>query len=236
MRNLPTPSFNPISPDFATSQLLARGQAELAEAGAEKILEWVSDTFGSQVAFAPSWEEEDTVIHSLFEQAGISIHTMESIHRLLLPETWTPLAPHETVCQTFDGRVASAELWARFHLEHQCKIHEALIARYPLWIVSARRAQGCLLENMSIFSWIERFGVFRVAPLANWQTEQVRERVRQYKMKSRHRLPAWLESGIPSRASQHSDGNETMETQTPKLEKGPVMINLIDNLEDAARK
>lgn len=196
MYKLPIPSFTPVFPEPTVSDLLAFWQVELENMPAEHILKWTFDTFASQVAFAPSWTEEDSVINALLEQRLDSVPTAELIYDLLLPETWMPLESHETIQATFDGRSASAGLWARFHMEHLCKRHEKIIGRYQAWIVSARREQHAALAHMPVLSWNERFGILRIAPLAHWPNGNADQKIRHIKTPSSDPFPAWEENCI----------------------------------------
>ncbi len=168
MRNLPTPLFEPIRPDAQIQQFIDFWQPELEKQSSKSILSWAIDSYGDGVAFASSWDEGDAVLCSLFEKLSFLLPVVDLIHHLLLPERWTPLSTKEMQQKTFDGRAASAGLWARFHVEHCCKRNESTIRRYPLWIVAARRDQDAALREMPILSWDERFGVLRLAPLARW--------------------------------------------------------------------
>lgn len=178
MRHLPLPLFTAIEPGLAVREILACWQRELETFDAEQILQWAFETFGHDVAFAPSWREEDIIIHSLLEKRSPRIRIVDCIHGLLLSETWASPEPHESA-KNFDGRKASAALWSRFHKEHLCKMHETTISTCKAWIVSARREQAAQLEDMPILSWNARFGVFRIAPLAQWRKENVQKIVRQ---------------------------------------------------------
>lgn len=179
MNKLPTPLFNPVLPDSAACKLLADWQNKLEQCSGERVLQWSVDTFGSQIAFASSWSEEDRVIDTLLAAGIGSIPVIDQVHTLLLPETWVPIPPWEKAHATFDGRAASAGLWNRFQVEHSCKKYEQTMRRHRAWIVSARQTQDAVLENMPILSWNERFGVFRIAPLAHWSDEKVGAFLRQ---------------------------------------------------------
>lgn len=173
MYKLPTPLFAPIVLSPALRHLLDFWQTELEKLDSESIIQWTFDTFGMSIAFAPSWSEEDDVLGSMLGKSLELIPVVDYIHDLLLPETWTPLKQHEMTQSTFDGRAASAELWARFQVELLCKKHERTIGRYQTWLVSTRREQNSVFEKMPILSWSERFGVFRIAPLAHWSSDRI---------------------------------------------------------------
>lgn len=177
MRNLQTPIYDPILPDSETRKLLDFWTIELEKLGAEHILQWAFDTFGSELAFAPSWNEEDGVVCSLLERVSCRPSLVETIYPLLHPEKWAPLIPKESKDKTFDGRAASAAIWARFRIEHLCKRNENTIRRYRAWIVPTIREDAPTLTQMPILSWIERFGVLRIAPLARWKKHCIHEKL-----------------------------------------------------------
>lgn len=158
-------------------ELLIFWRPELEKSCPEYIIPWAFDTFGSDVAFAPSWNEEDVMIHSLFDRTGVKVPIVEFIHDLLSPEKWAPLSPEEATRKTFDGRSASAALWERFHVEHRCKKSETTVRQYRAWIVSDRRSEDPALNQMPVLSWNERFGVFRIAPLARCRVECLRKKL-----------------------------------------------------------
>ena len=166
MKNLPTPLFEPIRPDAQIRQFIDFWQPELEKQDSEHILSWAIESYDDGIAFASSWGEGDAILCSFFDKLSFLLPVVDLIHHLLLPERWAPLTPEETRHQTFDGRAASAGLWARFHVEHCCKRNESTIRQYPLWIVAVRRDQEEALREMPVLSWDERFGVLRLAPLA----------------------------------------------------------------------
>ena len=178
MRNLLTPLYEPLLPDPETRQSMDFWERELEKLCSEYILRWAIETYGTKVAFASSWGVGDDIIRSLFEKLAFQIPVVDRIHHLLLPEGWVPLASEETRNKTFDGRSASAALWARFTMEHFCKQRESTIRCYPVWIVAARRDQDPAFQNMPILSWIERFGVLRIAPIARWRHHCIEEEIR----------------------------------------------------------
>ena len=183
--------------------------------------------FGSQLAFAPSWKDEDAVIRSLLEKVPGDIPVEDGIHTLLLPEIWTQLPSHEAVSKVFDGRKASVNFWARFNMEYMCKLYEKIVGRYRAWIVSTRREHDVLLGKMPVLSWNERFGVFRIAPLAHWGTESIQAKVRQYPAATTEPQCTWNDGGIASRRLESP--NEIMNTwnRTDAAEYAVVMAELI---------
>lgn len=196
MYNLPTPQFTPIKPDSDKNAMLCFWREELEKFGTESILQWSIDTFGPQVAFAPSWSEEDEVIGALLEKMSCRIPAIDRIHTLLLSEAWAPLEPHEIAAATFDGRKAGAGLWARFHQEHLCKIYEEKVVQYKAWIVPVRRDQESVFKHMPILSWNERFGVFRIAPLAACRKEKIQNRIRRIRETIADRFEDRIENEI----------------------------------------
>lgn len=180
MRQLPTPLFTPIKADSLSRSVLSFWQVELERYDPERILQWTMKMFGFQTAVASAWCDEDAAIQSLLEKNHCRLRAVDRMHPLLLHETWAPLSPGEAARETFDGRTAGPALWARFHVEHLCKRYEKTIRRYRTWIVPARREQDAALATIPVLSWSERFGVFRVAPLACCRTKDVRERIRRH--------------------------------------------------------
>lgn len=178
MRNLRTPLFDPLPPDPETRRILDFWKHEVEKLCSENILHWAVETYGTGIAFASSWDDGDAVVCSMLEKLSFSFPIVDNIHNLLLPETWAPLTPKEAENKVFDGRTASTALWSRFTTEHFCKRQESTIRRHPVWIVAARRDQEPGLERMPILSWIERFGVLRIAPLARWRQCGIQEKLR----------------------------------------------------------
>lgn len=176
MRNLSTPLFEPIRPDPGTEQFINFWKIKLEQLSAEHILAWAVETYGNQVAFASSWSESDDIICSLFERFSCTLPVVSMIYHLLLPEIWPPLSPEEMRHETFDGRTASEELWARFRVENCCKRNKSTICQYPMWIVATRRDQDAAFRYLPVLSWNERFGVLRLAPFVRWSHEAIREK------------------------------------------------------------
>lgn len=173
MRNLPTPLYEPILPDPETEKKLGFWKRELEKMCSKHILNWSFKVFGSDLAFASSWNKEDGVIFSFLERMLCRLPSMELIHYLLLPEIWTPLEPEDAEAKTFDGRKADEALWDRYDIECLCKRNEAVVKRYRAWIVPTLRVENPALADMPVLSWVERFGVLRIAPLARWRKNSV---------------------------------------------------------------
>lgn len=151
---------------------------ELEKMSSIQILQFVAETFRRKAAFATSSCMEDSVVGFLLEKIKKSLIFMDDIAHLLLPELWASTDFHETNQEVVYGRSAGNAMWSLCPLDYQCQRHEHEIGRYAVWIVGTRREQHPAFARMPIIEWNERFGVFRIAPLARWNERSIKDIIR----------------------------------------------------------
>ena len=157
---------------------LAHVDKELAHASPGEILAWTFGRFGSDVAFACSFEDTallhmihevapDTEVIFLDTQAHFS-ETLDFLNRLEVE--W-----NLNVTRTQVGSEASQ--WP-CGSERCCELRKveplsrALSAR-AAWLTSVKRVDAPTRAHMSIVQWDDKFGLVKVNPLATWTDEDV---------------------------------------------------------------
>lgn len=175
MHNLSTPAYTPRNPSRSQVEFMNVWKERLEHCTFEESLQWAVETCRPQLAYATSMLMEDSIVYDMLRNIVWDVSAVDFVSQLLMPELWAPLTPEEMEPKTFDGLKASEALWERFGIEQLCKRYELSMRQYDVWIVGAHRDQDPRLERMSTVDWLDRFGVIRIAPLADFDIQAVED-------------------------------------------------------------
>jgi phosphoadenosine phosphosulfate reductase len=167
--------------------LAERGAADLGEASAAEVLDWVAQHFGrAEVAVTSSMA--DGVLPHLVSQhvPGVDVLFLDTGYHF--DET---LATRDEVADTLDVRVRSltaettvAEQDARFgpRLHDRdpdlcCAMRKvaplrSALARYEVWITGVMREESAGRADTPLIAWNEKHGVVKVNPMAAWTADE----------------------------------------------------------------
>ena len=161
---------------------------DLEAASAAEVVAWATQTFGSTVALACSFQKEESVLLDLLFEADPAGRAFALDTDLLFPETYDLLAQVEAKYST------KVERWRGPSLTEQAAEHgEALWKRDPslccairkigplkegltglsAWITGIRRDQSPARANAKKVEWDEQFGLVKINPLADWSDKDV---------------------------------------------------------------
>ena len=167
--------------------LAERGAAELGEASAEEVLDWVAQHFDrAQVAVTSSMA--DGVLPHLVSRhvPGVDVLFLDTGYHFA--ET---IGTRDEVAQSLDVRVRSieaertvaeqdAEFGPRLHdrdpnlccaMRKVAPLRSAL-ARYEVWITGVMREESASRADTPLIAWNEKNGVVKVNPMAAWTADE----------------------------------------------------------------
>lgn len=170
-------------------QQIAEVQAEAEGWGAERVLVWAFERFGSRVAVSSAFGAEGMAlinmasgIHKdfrlftvdtefLFQETYALMDQVEQRYGIAIERVFPLLTPNE---QT---RVHGEALWKR-NPDQCCNLRKVEPLRRKLsqldaWITSIRRDQTAARAGIRKIEWDEKFGLVKVNPLADWTSKQV---------------------------------------------------------------
>ncbi len=161
---------------------------DLEAASAAEVVAWATQTFGSGVALACSFQKEESVLLDYLFAADRSARVFALDTDLLFGETYELLATVEakyaTTVERWRGPSVDAqaaqhgpELWKR-DPSQCCAIRKIGPLRDGLsgldaWITGIRRDQSPARATAKKVEWDEQFGLVKINPLADWSDKDV---------------------------------------------------------------
>jgi phosphoadenosine phosphosulfate reductase len=162
---------------------------ELSDASAAEILQRAAERFPGRTVLTCSWQRTSSVLAHLIASGSLDVRIVEVDTGLLFPETHEvrdrlierlgisveTLRPRRTVAeQALDQ---GAELWLRdpdacCGLRKVAPLERALEGA-DAWVSGLRRSSGGERSTVRPFSFDEKRGVIKVAPLWRWSSEEV---------------------------------------------------------------
>jgi len=178
---LPTSQYREAPP-------LTRSPDELEALGAEELLVWASTEFGATLCLTCSWQKQSSVLVHMVASlphrpAIVELDThlffresYETRDRLVERYDLALLRPHiPTIAE--QHRSEGPNLWETnpdrcCHVRKVEPLIEAL-APFSAWISGIRRDQSPSRATIRKVQWSERYGVWKIHPLADWDERRV---------------------------------------------------------------
>lgn len=167
--------------------LALEGERRLADASAEKIVEWAVEQFGPRLAVACSMAEAvlphmvSTVmpgVEVLFIDTGYhfpeTIATRDEVARRL-PLTVVDVTPRRTVAEQdaeFGDRMHSWDPVQCCEMRKVAPLKQAL-TRYEAWATGLRREDSPLRKDTATVHWDAKNALVKVNPLAAWTQDDL---------------------------------------------------------------
>ena len=166
-------------------QIVARAAEDLADASADDILRWATETFGERICVTSSMTDA-VIIHMASAIApGIDVvfldtgyHFAETIGTrdavsAVYPVNLINVTPSRTVAEQ------DAELGPRLYGRNPdlcCYLRkveplERALSRYDAWITGVRRDETVERRDASVVEWDGRREMVKVNPIAGWSAE-----------------------------------------------------------------
>lgn len=162
----------------------------------EKILEWAFTTFGNEVAISSAFGVEGMVLIDMASRLhkGFRLFTLDT--EFLFPETYNLMDQVEerygvTIERAYSllspeeqERTHGPLLWQR-DPDQCCNLRKVEPLRRKLnelqaWITSIRRDQTAARANVGKIEWDNKFGLVKINPIADWNSKQVWQYIRQH--------------------------------------------------------
>jgi phosphoadenosine phosphosulfate reductase len=162
---------------------------ELSDASAAEILQRAAERFPGRTVLTCSWQRTSSVLAHLIASQSLDVRIVEVDTGLLFPETHEvrdrlierlgisveTLRPRRTVAEQAIDQ--GAELWLRdpdacCGLRKVAPLERALEGA-DAWVSGLRRSSGGERSTVRPFSFDEKRGVIKVAPLWRWSSEDV---------------------------------------------------------------
>ncbi|HSL63042.1 MAG TPA: phosphoadenylyl-sulfate reductase [Gaiellaceae bacterium] len=148
---------------------------------AEDVLRWASDEFGDGLCLTCSWQRQSSVLVHMVSELGLDVDVIELDTLVLFPETY---ATRDALVERYGLRLRSVRpvdppdrLWET-DPDACCGIRkvrplERALAGYDAWITGIRREQSPTRAGARKLEWSERYGVWKVQPLVDWDAKRV---------------------------------------------------------------
>jgi phosphoadenosine phosphosulfate reductase len=155
---------------------------------AEGILRWATEEFGDRVCLTCSWQKQSSVLVHMVSELDLDIDVIELDTHLFFKETYETrerlveryglrLVRPQVITVAEQHRREGPNLWER-HPDRCCHIRKVeplvrALEPYDAWVSGVRRDQSPSRANLRKLESSERYGVWKIQPLADWSEEDV---------------------------------------------------------------
>ena len=156
---------------------------------AEDALRWAAAEFGDRLCLTCSWQRQSSVLVHMVSELGVDIDVIELDTQILFRETYETrdrlAARYGLRLITQPPRLTLAEqavveapnLWET-DPDRCCHIRkveplERALEPYDAWITGIRREQSPTRAGAQRVEWSERYGVWKIQPLVDWDAMRV---------------------------------------------------------------
>jgi phosphoadenosine phosphosulfate reductase len=148
---------------------------------AEEVLRWAYGEFGSRMCLTCSWQRQSSVLVHLVSELRLDVDVVELDTQVLFPETYgtrdrlveryglelksfRPVDPIDRLWETDPDRCCGIR---------KVEPLERALRGYDAWITGIRREQSPTRAGAQKVEWSERYGVWKVQPLVDWNAKRV---------------------------------------------------------------
>jgi phosphoadenosine phosphosulfate reductase len=155
---------------------------------AEDILRWAYEQYGSEMCLTCSWQRQSSVLVHMVSELGLDVPVVELDTELFFKETYDTrdrlveryglrLERPEVISVAEQAVREGHNLWER-DPDRCCHIRkveplERALEPYKAWITGIRREQALTRANAQKVEWSERYGVWKIQPLVDWDSKRV---------------------------------------------------------------
>jgi phosphoadenosine phosphosulfate reductase len=166
----------------------AVGFPDLEAQSAEDVIRWAHAQFAARLCLTCSWQKQSSVLVHMVAELGLEIDVVELDTHLFFRETYETrerlvrryglkLIRPEILTVADQHREEGPNLWER-DPDRCCHIRKVeplirALAPYEAWISGIRRDQSPSRAGMARVERSERYGVWRIHPLADWDERAV---------------------------------------------------------------
>ncbi len=170
-----------LSPEAAAPRRsLAPGQGTEG-LSAEEVLELALAEHHPRMALACSFQKEEAVLVHMLGKLAPDPRVFTIDTGVLFPETyaaWRELEQRTGVkVEVIDAPSPSGRSWSadRCCADHKVAALETMLGSLDAWITGVRREQSPTRANAPKVGWDDRWGLWKVSPLADWSEDRVWE-------------------------------------------------------------
>ncbi|HLM33380.1 MAG TPA: phosphoadenylyl-sulfate reductase [Gaiellaceae bacterium] len=161
---------------------------EIEAMPAEEVLRWAYDEFGDRLCLTCSWQKQSSVLVHLVSELGLGIDVIELDTHLFFKETYET---REALVARYDLNLIRPEIITVAEQHNQegpnlwesdpdrcCHIRKVepliqVLEPYDAWVSGIRRDQSPSRANARKVERSERYGVWKIQPLADWDEDRV---------------------------------------------------------------
>lgn len=169
------PFCKSMGPNLLQKTLLKHWRYEWNKLTVSQMFESIQDIFSIGYAMTPQDCIADGVLAFFLDKSSLFVPASEHLYNVLMPELWSSMETEnfDLADSCFPGM--SNDRLVQMALENECKRHAQEIQKQEAWLVSATRETHPAFANLELIDWNDRFGVFRIAPLAFWNSNAVKQ-------------------------------------------------------------
>jgi phosphoadenosine phosphosulfate reductase len=148
---------------------------------AEELLRWASAEFGDHLCLTCSWQRQSSALVHMVSELGLEVDVVELDTLVLFPETYETrdrlVERYGLELKSFRPIDPPDRLWET-DVDGCCHVRkveplERALAGYDAWITGIRREQSPSRANARKVEWSERYGVWKIQPLVDWDAKRV---------------------------------------------------------------
>jgi phosphoadenosine phosphosulfate reductase len=172
----------------STSLRLSLTEAELETLPAEDVLRWAAEEFGGRLCLSCSWQKQSSVLVHMVSELGLDMDFVELDTQLFFKESYETrerlveryglsLIVPEVITIAEQHKREGPNLWET-NPDRCCHIRKVeplirVLEPYDAWISGIRREQSPSRAGAKKVERSERYGVWKVQPLADWSEKDV---------------------------------------------------------------
>jgi phosphoadenosine phosphosulfate reductase len=155
---------------------------------AEELVRWAAEEHGDKLCLTCSWQKQSSVLVHMVAELELDIDVIELDTQLFFRESYETrdalveryglklVQPH-VISVAEQHRQEGPNLWER-DPDRCCHIRkvEPLVSAlepYDAWLAGIRREQSPSRADTPKLQWSDRYGVWKVNPLADWDEKRV---------------------------------------------------------------
>jgi phosphoadenosine phosphosulfate reductase len=148
---------------------------------AEELLRWAHEEFGDRLCLTCSWQRQSSALVHMVSELELGVDVVELDTLVLFPETYAtrdrlvdqyglelksfrPIDPIDRLWETDPDRCCGIR---------KVEPLERALAGYDAWITGIRREQSPTRADAKKVEWSERYGVWKIQPLVDWDSKRV---------------------------------------------------------------
>ncbi len=170
------------------TSLLSLTETEVESLTAEELLRWAYAEFGSKLCLTCSWQKQSSVLVHMVSELGLDVDVVELDTHLFFKETYETrerlvarygidLIVPEVITVAEQHTREGPNLWES-NPDRCCHVRKveplvSALGPYDAWISGIRREQSPSRANALKVERSQRYGVWKLLPLAGWSEKDV---------------------------------------------------------------